>query len=77
VARRNECLEVIRNELRSAGIRAYKVEPTGSKHIRVTWYVNNIRRSVVSSGTASDWRAARNARSYTRRLLRQDALLVD
>jgi len=71
------CVEAIRNELRSAGVRAYKTEVLGSGHVRITWFTVNGKRSVVTTGTRSDFRASRNVRATTRRLLRQDALLSD
>lgn len=77
MARRSECLEAIRNELRGAGIRAWKVEPTNGSHVKVTWFVNGKCRVVVTSISRADPRAHRNVRAQTRRILRQDALIDD
>lgn len=77
MARRSETIEAIRNELRSAGIRAYKVEPANGSHVKVTWFVNGRRRVIVTTKSRTDRRAWLNARADTRRLLRQDDLLID
>jgi hypothetical protein len=71
---RNICIEVATAELRACGL-AYKIA-RGGKHPRVLWSSNGVQRFFVVSASASDWRAAKNARAGIRRLLREEGLLA-
>jgi hypothetical protein len=66
----NECLRVVLRELARHGIRAERIERTGSGHVRVHWSAAAGPQQLVVSYSASDWRGARQARAEVRRQLR-------
>jgi len=62
-------------ELRAVGICDYEIAHS-SKHPQVQWSINDARRFYVVAATLSDRRAAQNARTGIRRLLREDTGLA-
>lgn len=65
----------IRQELDSAGIR-YEIRERG-KHFKVRFYIRGRKCSIICSKSASDRRAALNARLRARRTIRQALEKVD
>jgi hypothetical protein len=65
---KNEALEMVLAELHQAGL-GYSVDPTRT-HIHVKFKVGTVEKTQVLPKTASDWRAAKNARALLRRTLK-------
>jgi superfamily I DNA/RNA helicase len=66
---RNDQLAAVLAELDAHGI-PYEVR-SGGKHVHVRWEVRAHKRTTIVSVSGSDWRAAKNARAFIRRQLRQ------
>jgi hypothetical protein len=72
MTRRNEELAAVLRELKARGIE-YEVR-YGGKHCRVLWEVRTHKRMTIVGVSASDWRAAKNARAFVRRQLREEGI---
>lgn len=64
----NDSLEAVTAELRQAGV-PFRVD-RGRKHPQVRFGAE-LDRVYVVAGSASDWRASRNARADIRRMLKE------
>jgi hypothetical protein len=76
---KNSCLNAVLEELNAAGVRDIS-HANGGRHRQLRWAARNgdVRVFNVSFGTtSSDYRAAANARSEIRRMLKADGMLVD
>jgi hypothetical protein len=71
---RNICVVAVLRELADHGITRPQVEQT-QKSIKITWMQGERKCMVVCALTPSDHRAALNARSTARRLLRERELV--
>jgi hypothetical protein len=72
MARKNECLRAVLDELAAAGIKPDSIE-TRSNVIRVRWHAAGRDQYVdvgVSTHNHSNWRASHEARARVRRALR-------
>ena len=76
MARRNEVLTMVINELKAVNIEPWIED--GRSHLKVRWTnpIQGETRTVIVSGTPSDRRARHNARSFVRRMLRIDGLIA-
>ncbi|MPZ41785.1 MAG: hypothetical protein GEU95_27855 [Rhizobiales bacterium] len=70
--KRSATLDAILRELEAAGVKPTVVQ---NGHLKVRWQCGGKERSVTTSVSPSDWRAPRKARSFVRRMLRQDGVL--
>lgn len=70
---RNDCVDAVMSELSRFGIQGVLGER--GKHLEVRWrYANGQERFTIVPKTPSDHRASLNARSDTRRLLKEDGV---
>jgi hypothetical protein len=69
--RKNEVYTAVVRELDAAGIRHKR--STLGKHETVEFEIAGRRQFIVMGRSPSDWRAARNARSHVRRVLKAGA----
>lgn len=72
MTQRNECVDLVINELERYGLRGEVAER--GKHLEVAWSTPHGRRFVIVAKTPSDWRASLNTRSDLRKMLRADNL---
>jgi hypothetical protein len=68
--RRSECAIAIMDALEEAGIKDYEADRTGKSHVRIRWRQNGRQMTICTSHTASDYRAARNASSHAKHMIR-------
>jgi hypothetical protein len=72
MSRRSETLIAVLGELEARGIE-YEIRH-GGKHTRVLWEVRAHKRVTFVSVSPSDWRAAKKARAFVRRQLREEGV---
>jgi hypothetical protein len=67
---RTAVTEMLIRELGTLGL-SHRIEKTNRGHLRFTFAHRGVERSLIASGTPSDWRAPRAARAQLRRMVRQ------
>jgi hypothetical protein len=68
---RNECLDIVIDELNAAG---FDFDIRQGRHHKVVFVLGGKRRIIVASRTPSDHRAATNTRAFVRRVLRAEGV---
>lgn len=73
--RKNPQVQAIVEELEKFSI-PYRIEITGSNHIKVRWNFNSVPRWCLAAGSPSEYRGVKNSRSRVKRMLREDGFSV-